>query len=220
MVTALSISSLYSSYSGYSPISGIIRHVWCLHNIFLSPQLSTFPMDADMDMTEGHMANTSTHSMNMPSVFSTDTKITIFFTGWTTTSITQYIFTLAFLFFLAIFNRFLGALRFQLERRWSHRESHDPTLHLEVPRKRCYPKAKRSPLPIYTHLSGHSEESLPRPHGHDGGRSDESGENEHSSRLSYKNLLPAWESSGAWSLRKDGTRGFLEFGRAVIGYCL
>lgn len=171
-------------------------------------------------MTHGHIANTRSHSMmNMPSVFSTDTKITIFFTGWTTTSITQYIFTLVFLFVLAVFNRFLDALRFQLERKWSHRESHS-TLHLETPRKRCYPKAKQSPLPIYTHLSDHSEESLPRPHRQDGGRSDKSDENEYSPRFSYKNLLPAWESSGAWSLRKDGTRGLLEFGRAVIGYCL
>lgn len=159
-----------------------------------------------------HNSNTGSHSMGMemPFVFSTDTKITIFFTKWTTSSITQYILTLVFFFLLTIFNRFLGALKFQLEQVWSARESRIQRVELDPRKKRRVPKTKRSPLPVYTHVSGHSEESLPMAH-----MLDSSMEGNRPQR-SFR----SWEASGAWSLRKDGTRGLLELGKAFIGYVL
>ncbi|CAG8390098.1 unnamed protein product [Penicillium salamii] len=149
-----------------------------------------------------HNANTSSHSMEMrmPFIFSTDTKITIFFPGWTTSSTTQYILTLVFLFILAILNRFLGAFRFQLEQAWSHRESHLRKVEVAAPGNRPT-KSKRNALPVYTQVS-ESDDSVST------GRED--------SRRGFY----AWKSSGPWGLRKDGTRALLEFGRAFIGYVL
>ncbi|CAG8003335.1 unnamed protein product [Penicillium salamii] len=151
---------------------------------------------------DAHNANASSHSMEMrmPFVFSTDTKITIFFPGWTTSSITQYILTLVFLFVLAILNRFLGAFRFQLEQAWSNRESRLRKVEAEVSGNRP-PKSKRNPLPVYTQVN-ESDDSV------SAGRED--------SRRGFY----AWKSSGPWGLRKDGTRALLEFGRAFIGYVL
>ncbi|CAG8890740.1 unnamed protein product [Penicillium egyptiacum] len=164
--------------------------------------------------------------MNMPAVFSASTEITILFTGWTTSTTTQYVFTLAFLFLLAIFNRFLGALKFQLEKSWSHHAASPPTLLLAPvnPRQRIR-KAKLSPLPDYMRIHGDEdpdEETLPV------------STNDETQRMSMRHLkrdgprnktslqcmLPSWKASGMWSLRKDGTRALLECVRALIGYLL
>ncbi|OQE28215.1 hypothetical protein PENFLA_c005G05545 [Penicillium flavigenum] len=163
--------------------------------------------------------------MNMPAVFSASTEITILFTGWTTSTTTEYVFTLTFLFILAIFNRFLGALKFQLERSWSQHSSSPPTLLLApVNARRNIRKAKLSPLPDYMRIHGDEdeEETLPvsnnnetrsttmRSLKRDGPRK----------RMSLTCMLPSWKASGTWSLRKDGTRALLECVRALIGYFL
>lgn len=165
--------------------------------------------------------------MNMPTVFSSSTEITILFTGWTTSTTTQYIFTLTFLFLLAIFNRFLGALKFQLEKSWSQHTSTPQTILLApVNPRQSIRKAKLSPLPHYMRVHGDEdpdEDTLPISNNHietrntptrhlkrDGPRN----------RTSLRCLLPSWTASGTWSLRKDGTRALLECVRALIGYFL
>jgi hypothetical protein len=55
----------------------------------------------------------------MANAFSTSTTVTLLFTGWTTRTPAQYFGALAFLFFLTLLNRFLGAWRFQLGRVWA-----------------------------------------------------------------------------------------------------
>ncbi|KAJ5790819.1 uncharacterized protein N7518_007830 [Penicillium psychrosexuale] len=166
-------------------------------------------------------------SMNMPAVFSTSTEITILFTGWTTSTTTQYVFTLTFLFLLAIFNRFLGALKSQLEKSWSQHTSPPPTVLLApVNPRESIRKAKLSPLPNYMRVhedEDPDEENLPV--------SNNDNETQSTSmkhlkkdgprnRTSLKRLVPSWKASGTWSLRKDGTRALLECAKALIGYFL
>ncbi|KAJ5427163.1 hypothetical protein N7465_002233 [Penicillium sp. CMV-2018d] len=165
--------------------------------------------------------------MNMPSVFSASTEITILFTGWTTSTTTQYVFTLTFLFILAIFNRFLGALKFQLEKSWSQHTPSPSTLLLRpVNTRQNIRKAKLSPLPDYMRVHADEEdeeETLPV--------SNNDNETQNASirhlkedgirnRTSLTRLLPSWKASGTWSFRKDGTRALLECARALIGYFL
>ncbi|KAJ5571138.1 Ctr copper transporter [Penicillium sp. DV-2018c] len=149
----------------------------------------------------------------MPAVFSTSTKITILFTGWTTTTIPQYLLTLTFLFILAILNRFLGALKYQLEQSWSKKD----TLYLPRVTKYQTRKAKLSPLQTYTriHVDDEEEEqSLPM--------------NELPDRPTpLKNemrrrrcILPSWKASAPWGLQRDGVYAVLECTRAAIGYFL
>ncbi|KAJ5373092.1 Retrieval of early ER protein Rer1 [Penicillium concentricum] len=167
----------------------------------------------------------TTMDMAMPAVFSTSTQITILFTGWTTSTTTQYVFTLVFLFLLAIFNRFLGALKFQLEKSWSQHPSTPQTLLLApVNRRHNIRKAKLSPLPDYirVHENDPEEESLPISNNDTETRSTSGNlkRDDPRNRTSLKCLLPSWKASGTWSLRKDGTRGLLECVRALIGYFL
>ncbi|KAJ5501164.1 Retrieval of early ER protein Rer1 [Penicillium expansum] len=149
--------------------------------------------------------------MNMPSVFSASTEITILFTGWTTSTTTQYVFTLSFLFLLAIFNRFLGALKFQLEKSWSqHNSSPSALLLAPVNPRQSIRKAKLSPLPDYMHVHGDEdpeEVTLPVSNNDNETRSTSlrylKGDGVRN-RSSLKRLLPSWKASGTWSLRKTG----------------
>ncbi|KAJ5171320.1 uncharacterized protein N7500_004103 [Penicillium coprophilum] len=164
--------------------------------------------------------------MDMPAVFSTSTQITVLFTGWTTSTTTQYVFTLAFLFLLAIFNRFLGALKFQLERSWLRDTSIPSTMLLApVSRWQNIRKAKLSPLPDYTRVHGdeNPEETFPVSNNYNETRNISMSNLQRDvprSWASSKCLLPSWKASGTWSLRKDGTRALLECVRALIGYFL
>ncbi|KAJ5607907.1 hypothetical protein N7537_004526 [Penicillium hordei] len=165
--------------------------------------------------------------MNMPSVFSASIEITILFTGWTTSTTTQYILTLTVLFLLAIFNRFLGALKFQLEKSWSQNTSPPPTLLLApVNPRQNIRKAKLSPLPDYMRVHGDEdddEETLPVSNNDNEIRNPSieylTGDSPRN-KTSLKRLLPSWKASGTWSFRKDGTRALLECARALIGYFL
>ncbi|KAF4766858.1 hypothetical protein N7455_005315 [Penicillium solitum] len=165
--------------------------------------------------------------MNMPSVFSASTEITILFTGWTTSTTTQYVLTLTFLFVLAIFNRFLGALKFQLEKSWSQNTSSPQTLLLRpVNTRQNIRKAKLSPLPDYMRVHGDEdddEETLPVSNNHNETRNASISHLKKGglqNRTSLKRLLPSWKASGTWSFRKDGTCALLECARALIGYFL
>jgi hypothetical protein len=167
-------------------------------------------------------------NMNMASTFSASTKVTILFTGWTTSTPTRYILTLILLFLLAVLNRFLGALKFQLEQSWTHHNPVPPALKLTaIHSRRDVQKAKLSPLPIYMRAHGGEDETIEEtlPVAYD---DDERGRSstpllERGTPLrkwSCRVRLPSWEAGGRWSLRKDGVRGLLELARALIGYLL
>ncbi|KAL3469569.1 Ctr copper transporter family-domain-containing protein [Aspergillus californicus] len=190
-------------------------------------------MDMDMSNTSSHEHNNISHTtpntnmnMNMPAIFTSSTKVTLFFKAWTTTSPAAYILTLLLLFALAFLNRFLAALRFQLQ------SSHPPETPsipiLAAPRRRrAIPKARLSPLPQYMQLNRDSEcesaQSLFRPGGPDEYLDSDRSEKPHAPRRLRRFLtavIPQWTPSAPWSLRGDGGRGLLEGVRAFIGYIL
>ncbi|KAL2859519.1 Ctr copper transporter [Aspergillus pseudodeflectus] len=108
------------------------------------------------DHHEAHDSNTNTMEMPMSSTFRASTTITLFFSSWTTTSPFTYTATLIFLFLLAFLNRFLTALRFQLESADARSTEYSTSIPiLEPPKSRRrglgvrIPKARLSPLPVY-----------------------------------------------------------------------
>jgi hypothetical protein len=167
----------------------------------------------------------------MSSTFSFSTTVTILFTSWATKTPTQYILTLILLFLLAIFNRFLGALKFQLEQSWTQHDPVPPALKLTaIHSRRNIHKAKLSPLPKYMRVHGDQnedeniEETLPITYDENVmGRSSThllERESQTSQKWSCGYSLLSWRASGRWSLQEDGLRGLLEFARALIGYLL
>lgn len=179
-----------------------------------------------MDSSDSHTHSSESSSvtmnmnMNMPAVFSTSTQITVLFTGWTTSTATQYIFTLVFLFLLAIFNRFLGALKFQVEQAWAHNVSTPRTVNLVPIHRRSIQKAKFSPLPAYMRLNRDDDPEISSMSIDDSDKNT-TGLLKKGSRkcVSLKRLF-SWKASGYWSLRKDGLRALIESVRALIGYLL
>ncbi|PSN61777.1 hypothetical protein BS50DRAFT_504095 [Corynespora cassiicola Philippines] len=159
----------------------------------------------------------------MSSTFSFDTHVTLFFTEWTTTTPAAYIFTVIFLFFLGIFNRFLGALRSQLERRWKENQSKSQN---QI--QQGMAELRKRPTTIQGHIRSWSRQLNPKTSRLDG-------DEEESEPLSPAPPgLPVhtadkdasvsqakfWIPSGVWSVKKDGIRAMLEFSRALIGYIL
>lgn len=169
--------------------------------------------------------------MSMSTIFSTQTRITLFFTGWTTASTAAYVATIFFLFLLAFFNRFLGALKFQVERaRWEKNVDRN-TLSLPPSRShtRVFVKAKLSPRPTYLARDGESEWDPLAPHIHReatdgpncGSSEDYLKEQDRVSKSSPLLLIfGSWKPSGPWQIKMDGLRAMMEFTRAFIGYIL
>ncbi|KAJ5652250.1 copper transporter crmD [Penicillium longicatenatum] len=110
-----------------------------------------------MDHAEhGHAGNGTAMAMSM--VFNLSTKVTILFSWWSTTTVTSYVFSLLFLFFLTLFNRFLGILKLQLDRRPINSD-HDVS---DVPKLKFPPshwvrnrssKDRMSPLPPHVEVN-------------------------------------------------------------------
>ncbi|KAA8645347.1 putative rhamnogalacturonase [Aspergillus tanneri] len=158
--------------------------------------------------------------MNMPSVFTASTKVTILFLGWTTSSTLSYLFTLIFLFLLAITNRFLAALKSQLERSWNRpSQSAVPTLQ-PAPRRARPAKDRQSPLPKYMEMSpgeGIEDNTCPRD-------TDLKEEDNPTSGLlgrakigSLRRKIGPWHANRSWRLYQDGISSVLELCKAVIG---
>lgn len=164
--------------------------------------------------------------MSMSTIFSTNTRVTLFFTEWTTTTIAGYLATIACLFFLTLLNRFLSALRFQTERAWLA-QAQDEGFSLLSPgsnRGRRGLKAKSSPIPPHL-LRGDSEcdplnnSSGGQPEG-SWATAEKEQDTRHKSRFPPIRIFSSWQPSGHWSFKKDGIRAFMEFARAFIGYIL
>lgn len=161
----------------------------------------------------------------MASTFSSSTHVTLWFTEWTTTTTATYVLTIFFFFFLGIFNRFLSALKSQLEMKWKGQhetKSTSPSIpnteklgHDVRGHARQWSRAVRQqpfdmddkerqeiePLsPAEPRLVEAEEIGLPR--------------HRHVSPKSF------WIAQAPWSIRKDGISAALEFVRALIGYVL
>ncbi|KAL4784984.1 Ctr copper transporter family-domain-containing protein [Aspergillus varians] len=189
------------------------------------------------DTSKMDMSHSSTHpdpdqatnmdmDMAMAATFTSSTKVTLFFSSWTTTSPLSYTFTLLFLFALAFFNRFLAAMRFQLE----HNQSPPPEIPtLTLPRTRhrhAIPKARQSPLPPYMQIDQEEivEERFQSPDNEERSglvqdRAERPGAGQRI-RNCLVALLPRWTPKAPWSWCGDGGWAVLEGVRAFIGYIL
>ena len=162
--------------------------------------------------------------MDMSSTFSTGTRVTLWFPGWTTTTTATYVLTIFFLFLLGIFNRFLGALKSQLERRWkAQRGARDSPTHAAGVEKliehgvrrhtRQWSRALRPQPARLEEQDGQEIEPLrPAPQPYQAEEQDVQPE-PHATR-------GFWVANAPWSLKPDGIRAVLEFTRALIGYVL
>ncbi|RLL97941.1 hypothetical protein CFD26_104719 [Aspergillus turcosus] len=177
-------------------------------------------------MDESHHSK----GMTMSTVFNTSTQITLFFRGWTTTTATSYTFTLIFLFALAVFNRVLGVLKFQLDAK--HIETAEkgvrfPKLQLPTARRRRHavPKDRMSPLPRYMAVAENDPENEApflgpdheRERTRDGHGLLFSPTQEPDGPLAQRRW---WSACRRWSWRRDGTSSLLEGLRALVGYAL
>lgn len=162
---------------------------------------------------------------SMASTFSINTRVTLWFTEWTTTTPAAYVFTIFFLFSLGLLNRFLGALKSQLERRWKE------SPQLEDKSRHGNPRSDQQQPSTSARIQGHVR-SWSRRLRPDPLRLDE--DEQETEPLSPAPPMPRPEAdekpapgkrklfvpSGAWSLKKDSIRALLEFIRALIGYIL
>lgn len=163
--------------------------------------------------------------MTMSTIFSTGTHVTLFFKGWTTTTVSSYIATIITIFLLAVLNRFLGAVKFQAERAWLEQARQTnmlPPLRT-VRHSRLLFKAKLSPLP--TSMTRDDDlECDPLTSPTDGELGDEwcTPKEQNSRRycVSFRRILGDWQPSARWSVKKDVLRSVMEFIRAFIGYIL
>lgn len=167
----------------------------------------------------------------MSMVFDSSTKVTLFFSAWSTTSTASYVLTLFCLFIFAIFHRFLGIVKFQLDLRWSSSNFYE----LQVP--------KMGPLPGRRHRYTSKDRVSPLPQHIDLNEPDLDREVDNSStspfigklsnRLSERirtgrwqkpatfiAQLQSWFLQGIGSWKKSGISALLEALRAVVGYML
>ena len=162
---------------------------------------------------------TSMGTMNamsgMASTFSVNTRVTLFFTEWTTTTPTTYVLTIFFLFFLGMLNRFLGALKSQLERRW--KDQHPIAPHLEASTKSD--GALRGHVRKWSRALG-SQNLAPRDEEEIEPLSPAPLPMNEMEKHATKQGKQFWIPSVPWSIKSDGIRALLEFIRALIGYIL
>ncbi|KAH7075433.1 Ctr copper transporter [Paraphoma chrysanthemicola] len=160
----------------------------------------------------------------MSSTFSASTRVTLWFTDWTTTSAATYFLTILFLFCLGMMNRFLGALKIQLERKWkaerifgrstaSSDGTEKPSDHSLRGHARQWSRALR-PQPVRLEEPQGQETEPLSP----AVRTTHSDEEDTKPRLgrSRRLLVP----NAPWSLKRDGISAALEFIRALLGYIL
>ncbi|KAH8702399.1 Ctr copper transporter [Talaromyces proteolyticus] len=212
-------------------------------------------MDMDMDHMHQPPSDSSATSkssgamaMGMSSIFTSETRITLLFVGWEVETLRAYILTLVFIFMLAILNRFLGALRFQLEKKWTQslaRKGDQSLTPLSITQRRyadnLRQKERLSPLPKYRTLrnehkmqDGLSDLGPLNFHRDTDDNYDECEDNHlpednqrRASRvalwlINVTTYLPSlnWTPSATWSWKRDGARSVLECCRALIGYIL
>ncbi|KAL4964015.1 copper transporter family protein [Aspergillus stella-maris] len=168
-------------------------------------------------------------AMAMPMTFTSSTTVTLFFEKWTTTYIWTYLLTLLLLSILAFLNRFLAALRFQIEHR---PQASDHVAVLAPPRTRIS-KARLSPLPRYIQIDNDEIDAETWRQGESchGSTNDEEGrlDPQDTRKRNFKvysylrrlvSLLPKWTPNAPRNWRHDGSRALLEGVRAFIGYIL
>jgi hypothetical protein len=162
----------------------------------------------------------------MASTFSIDTHVTLLFADWKTSTPAAYSFTIFFLFALGIFNRFLGALKSQLEQRW---KEHPQSVFVDTPtsnaqhvhkskereagngHKRRWSRTLRPVPPRLDEEEQEFEPLSPAP----------VDDKPHIQEKATSVRRPGfWRPSSPLSVKRDGIRAALEFVRALVGYIL
>lgn len=174
------------------------------------------------------------HEMAMPAIFTAGTNITLFVSSWTTSSIEMYLLTLFFLFSLALFNRFLGALKTQIDSKTN--STHPPSAPGLAPpaarrRRNFIPKERMSPLPLYMEIDKSDDESSTQfpsapflgsqPAKESPGPAGRKPQESQGLVMRYFRILCGiWTPSRPWNWKHDGFNSLLEVTRAFIGYLL
>jgi hypothetical protein len=183
--------------------------------------------------------------MGMSTTFSFSTEVTLLFSGWTTNTPAKYLGTLVFVFVITILNRFLGAWRSQLSRKWAdesavarkehalrreakrleqqrtggmrgHRKSHSASA------ARILDEEKEEMTPLTPALGHDSDEEC------HGSRSSEEEEEAMLKKIDEATWAPEWtarlgnrwRASNPWRFKIDLPRAILEGVRAFVGYVL
>ena len=160
-------------------------------------------------------------AMGMTSTFSTSTRVTLFFSDWTTDTLAKYFGTLVFLFTITLFNRFLGAWRSQLGHKWAN-DSAQARQQVELRRrhKRSMSRAKVEHQISDVIADEEFDETAPLspvPQGMDV----EAGHGTGSSTPGWMAVFGGrWRAGNPWRFNIDCPRSLLEGLRAVIGYLL
>ncbi|KAI4910906.1 hypothetical protein J4E90_007163 [Alternaria incomplexa] len=162
----------------------------------------------------------------MASTFSSSTRVTLWFTEWTTTTTATYVLTVFFLFSLGIFNRFLSAFKSQLERKWRMQQQAESAPqfipnteklanHSARGHARQWSRALRQ-QPLELDEKDREEIEPLSPVVPQPTAAEETG----ITRGSTASRKMFWVAQTPWSLKKDGISAALEFSRALIGYVL
>lgn len=178
-------------------------------------------MNMDMDMSTPSSAAMSDMS-GMPSTFSSSTRVTLWFATWTTTTPATYFLAIAFLFFLGILNRFLGALKGQLDRKWQ--KQHASTAAFAASGEKPSSSGIRNHTRQWNRALRPQPVRLEEPDGQEAQPLSPAIQTHHAEYETDANPAAKtrtfWVANAPWSIKQDGISAALEFVRALIGYIL
>jgi len=161
----------------------------------------------------------------MTSTFSTGTRVTLWFTGWTTTTTTTYVLAIFLLFFLGILNRFLGALKSQLEKRWNTQHGTETASTLRVYAKKTVDSSIIGHTRKWSHVLRGEHRKLEELDKEEvepltPTSADVLEDEERGIKARPKTSHVFWVAHAPWRIDRDGISAGLEFVRALIGYVL
>lgn len=172
-----------------------------------------------------HTSMSTIGMSGMASTFSTDTRVTLWFPGWTTTTTTTYVLAVFLLFFLGIFNRFLGALKSQLERRWKLQREVGTIFPSRVYTKKTIDSSIKGHARKWSHVLRAQPPKLEEldkeeiePLTPASARSLEAEEMDAKATSNTSHRF--WVAQAPWNINRDGISAGLEFARALTGYVL
>jgi len=138
---------------------------------------------------------------------------------------TTYVLAIFLLFFLGVLNRFLGALKSQLEKRWNTQHRTETAFTLRVRAKKTVDSSIISHTRKWSHVlraEHRKREELDKeevepltPTSADLLEDEESG-----IKANSKTSHGLWLAHAPWRIDRDGISAGLEFVRALIGYVL
>jgi hypothetical protein len=188
-------------------------------------------MDMSSPSSTGMPMQSASSMPSMPgmsSTFSSGTRVTLWFTTWTTTTPLTYFLTMVFLFSLGMLNRFLGAFKSQLEKKWQDQQKlkSDVSIPANV-EKATNPSNRvhaRSHTRQWSRASRPQPVRLEEPDGQETEPLSPAAQPHHIEDGTGARPVPRphkfWVANAPWSIKKDGISAALEFVRALVGYIL